>query len=389
MCAGPASSPRRRALAAVLAGAVVLTAGTGQAWAHGETSPTIQTLVDEVEPDVAGVDFGVLPGPAARLSARNATGEVLEVLGLRDRPFLRIGPGGVQADVNSIDWYRSGNPDGIATTPRGVRLTGPPRWERVSRRPAWAWFDHRLHPATVQVPPEALEAQRTARLDDWVVPTRLGGRDVEVRGHVEYRPLLGAISPELESPAALTPSVQVSLLRGRLPGLLLVNTGARVVTVFGKEGEPFARIGPRGVDVNERSPTHVDDQVAKGEIAAVSDGGADASAAPQWRRVSSASSYAWLETRALYPGQRPPREISEGRERVVLEKWTVPVQAGARRLEIRGTTSWVPFRTAVAAASGTGDGSVAWLVAGGAVVLLALAGAAVARRRAFRSRPMG
>ena len=55
-----------------------------------------------------------------------------------------------------------------------------------------------------------------------------------------------------------------------------MNAGTEPVTVLGKEGEPFARIGPRGVEVNERSPTHVDDQVAKGEIAAASQGAAAA-----------------------------------------------------------------------------------------------------------------
>lgn len=369
--------------------AAVLAVGGAQAHAHGETSPTIQTLVDEIEPEISGVEFSVLPGPAARLVAENRTAETLEVLGRDDRPFLRIGPGGVRADVNSIDWYRSGNPDGIATTPRGVRLTGPPRWEHVSTRLSWAWFDHRLHPGTVQVPPEAVEAQRTARLDDWTVPTRLGDRLVEVRGHVEYRPLLGAISPELESPSALTGSVQVSLLRGRLPGLLLVNTGKRLVTVFGREGEPFARIGPHGVEVNEHSPTHVDDQVAKGEIVAASAGGGDASAAPRWKRVSGASSYAWLETRALYPGQRPPREISEGRERVVLEEWVVPLDTRDGRVEIRGNTSWVPFRTTASAASGAPQGALGWLAAGGGAVLLALGAAVGVRRRAFSSRLSG
>lgn len=124
----------------------------------------------------------VRPGPAARLAAVNDTGEELEVLGTDGEPFLRIGPAGTYANVNHIDWYRSGNPDGQATPPPGADIGSGPRFERVSSEPEWAWFDHRLHPGTVQVSPEAREAQRTARLDEWTVPARLGGDAIEING---------------------------------------------------------------------------------------------------------------------------------------------------------------------------------------------------------------
>jgi len=372
----------RSSAAALLSLLLLLAGGAATAGAHGESSPTIQTLVDEVDPGVEGLEFRVVRGRSARLAALNRTGQDLVILGRGDRPFLRIGPRGVYADVNSLDWYRSGNPDGIATPPPEARIGGPPRFEPVVARSSFAWFDHRLHPGTVRVPREALEAQRTARLDDWTVPARLGDEQLEVRGHVEYRPLLGAVGAELLSSSEPLPGVQVTLLQGPLPGFFLLNLGDRPVTVIGKEGEPFVRIGPRGVEVNLRSPTHLDDQFARGETPPVS---ADAGAPPRWRRMAPDARYAWLDTRALYARQRPPRQVAEGGRRVVLKRWAIPLEAGANRVELRGATSWLPSAESVRReGSGLGGGGLA-AVAAAAVFLVALLAAVALRRRARRA----
>lgn len=328
------------------------------------------------------------PGPAARLAATNDTGKDLEVLGVDGEPFLRIGPSGTFANVSHIDWYRSGNPDGQATPPPQADIGGEPTYERVSEESEWAWFDHRLHPGTVQVSPEAQKAQRTARLDEWTVPARLGGDDVAVRGHVEFRPLLGAVVPELVSSAQVTPDVQVTLLAGRLPGLLLVNTGGEPVTVIGREGEPFARIGADGVEVNLNSATHTEDQVAKGTIAASrASVDLDPSATPRWRRVGEQNSYAWLDTRASYPRERPPRKVAEGRSRVLLQEWSVPLRTSTRSVEVKGKTSWVPFKQTLASRPEGGGGSATWLAVGAGGALLAGVGAVTLRRRRVSAEP--
>ena len=102
---------------------------------------------------------------------------------------------GVLADVNSATWYRSGNPDGVAKPPKGVRLGGPPRWEKISDRPTWTWFDHRMHPGSVRVGQQSIDSQSRARLDESKIPGRLGAEPLDVTGHVEYRPCAGTWSP--------------------------------------------------------------------------------------------------------------------------------------------------------------------------------------------------
>lgn len=369
----------RRAAPLAAVAALALGPAAAPVSAHGEFSPTIRTFVDASDPDVKGLDFRIVAGDAARLGAVNRTRSVLEVIATGGEPFLRIGPRGAFANVNSIDWYRSGNPDGFARPPAEARIGSPPRWERVGRRPEWIWFDHRLHPGRVPLTREIVSAGRRARLDSWTVPAKLGDRDLRVTGHVEYRPILGAVVAKLGPSATPAAGIQAAVLPGRMPGIFLLNTGPRPVTVIGREGEPFARIGPRGTEVNLRSPTHAEDQAAKGRRTSVA---ADAAAPPRWRRVDSANRYSWLDSRALYARQEPPDAVAQGGERKVLRKWSVPLELGARRAELAGTTSWVPSHQAGRAAAGEADASSwTWLLAGGLPAGLGVLAAVALRRR--------
>ncbi len=87
----------------------------------------------------------------------------------------------------------------------------------------------------------------------------------------------------LTSPMNPAPGVTVALLPGSHPDLYVQNSGARTVTVLGQQGEPFAQIGPHGVQVNLRSPIHAADASARGQSPEAS---ANPAARPLWRRVS-------------------------------------------------------------------------------------------------------
>lgn len=376
--------PRLAALAA--AGAALCTVGgavPAAAPAH-ETNPQIRSRIDAVRPALpAGVEIELIESIATELSVVNRTRRTLEVLGRAGRPFLRIGPDGVQADIASPDWYRTNDPTGLAGIPEGVRGgDAAPQWVEVAEEPSWAWFDHRMHPEeNANVPTDALRQRRAATLARWTVPMRYGGAEVEVAGVVEFRPLVGRQSQRLTSSPQLAGAGFVTLLPGAVPGLFVESTGSEPLTVIGREGAPFARIGPDGVEVNLRSPTHIDDQRARGESPTVA---AEADAAPRWKKVADVPRYSWLESRARYARQQPPQAVLERDEPSVLLRWSVPVRAAGERVAITGETSWVP-RPASLAAPGAGDdaggGGVSpllWIVP---LALLPLLGAAFLARR--------
>src|SRR5205085_665952 len=161
----------------------------------------------------------------------------LVVIGDLGEPFLRVGPHGVSANVNSPTWYASGNPDGIAMNmPKSAKRGARPHWIKQSQRPTWAWFDRRVQPPG-SVPPQA------------------------------------------------------------------------------RDGRPFARIGPAGVDVNTRSSTYVAQGVSSGSAPRPEPG----AGAPRWRHVASVPRYGWVDPRLRYPSIDPPADVARQDHPVVLK----------------------------------------------------------------------
>lgn len=354
------------------------------AGAHGESSPFVRTVVDDVQAPAPGVQVVTEAGNAVALRVANRGPAELEVTAPRGEPFLRIGPRGTFANVASLYWYQSGNPDAIAQLPPAIPRGAPPRWVRVSEVPTWTWFEHRLHPAPISVPPGLAGTQRRQTLFEWSVPIRVGGRPGQIDGHVEYRTPPGRVVTALTSAAQPLPEVFAGMVPGPTPGLLIQNLGPRPLTVLGREGEPFARIGPRGVDVNLRSPTHQDDARVKGARPSTP---ADPKARPHWRRISDAPQYLWLDSRARYGTGQPPDRITERRAPTVLARWTVPLESPEGRTEVRGTTTWVPApRPAVGPGASLGRSSL-WLGLIGIVLALAV-GLILLRLRRNRAAPL-
>lgn len=317
-----------------------------RAAAH-RASPQVTTVIGSVSPSLpGGVEVSVVAGVATQLVIENHTDEEVLVLGAAGDPFLRIGPEGVFGNVNSPDWYRSGTPEGGLPVPEHARSGASPDWRHVSDRPMWGWFDHRLHPTTVAVPPEAAEAEEPVRLASWSVPLRYGEQDVVVEGHLEYRPVFGSVLSRLLSPEQPVDGLRVALTQGRVPGVFLSNETGREVTVLGPEDEPFLRFTADGVLANVHSPAFADDLRASGQgLAATAT--VDPDAEPEWIEVASQPRHAWLENRARYPEEQPPAEVTERGETTVLMEWSVPLLVGERRITLEGETLWVPTEEAL------------------------------------------
>lgn len=333
-------SNSRQRLLATLAVAVVVAAppsGAAPVAAH-EGDPRVETVVEAVEPALPPqVVVQVQAGLASQLVVRNPTATVLEVISTTGRPFLRISRAGVLADVADEEFFTTSNPNGAA--PPGAGGSGPARWVRISAGDSWGWYDHRLHPTRARAP---ADEQRAAELGDFEIPLRYGAQAVAVRGAVRFRPLLGSFLVAADpAPAGL----QVQALPGRLPGVFL---SAQVpVTVLGRDGEPFLRFSAAGVEVNERSRTHVEDRQARGESAG------PPSPTPVFRLVApEATSYTWLDTRLRYPRDLPPEDVLRAGGPTVVETWQVPVQVAGRPAALTGSVTWVPEADAAARAGG-------------------------------------
>jgi hypothetical protein len=276
----------------------------------------VRAEVDALPPALAGMRMQAVRTLGAQLVLENPTTRTVEVLDADGVPFVRVGPRGVEANLGAAAWS-------------GASGTGATHWRVIGSAPSYGWFEPRVDAARVALPPVLPARGAPIDVGAWSVPLRVDGVAVALRGRFRYRPpAAGAYVARLTSSATPADGVRVTLLRGPTTGLLIENTGAQPLLVFGRDGEPVLRIGRDGVEANLRSPTWA----ASGRAAADA-APAAAGAAPHWRRVAAQPRYSWIDPRAAAPLD-PPNTAADERA------WQVPVQVGEQRLPITGVLIW-------------------------------------------------
>jgi hypothetical protein len=153
--------------------------------------------------------------------------------------------------------------------------------------------------------------------------------------------------------------------------LLLVNHTGRTVTIYGYQGEPYARVLADGTaERNSRSPATYLNQSFYGDINVPPQ--ADAKAAPQWQVIDRTGQLEWHDHRIHYTSPAVPRQVRDQSKRTLIFDWKVPISVGSSPGAIEGQLFWVPS---------TSSAPVLAIVIGAAIVLGGLALVVVVRRR--------
>ena len=196
---------------------------------------------------------------------------------------------------------------------------------------------------------ETKKSTKPVKLGEWKIPVSYGGTKGAIEGRLEYKPVLGTFKSLLKSPESPAAGVKILLASApRVPAVFIENLSDKPVTVLGRDGEPFARIGPK-VEVNLRSPTYIEHIKAQGNTPTVE---ADSKAPPQWNQIQNTPRWRWLEFRAAAPDQDPSQEIVERDSPTTVKNWRVPILIGEDRTEIVGITQFVPAARLMKEASG-------------------------------------
>jgi hypothetical protein len=332
--------------------------------AHEETSLDALSILDRVQPDPQGISFRVVQITQPSLVATNRTDEPLVIFGPQGEPFLRIADGKVEANLRSEISYAMGDPTGgHATAQRDLDPERSPRWRLIGRRRSWSWFDPRIR-------------FRDAETRQWTIDARLGPRAIRLTGTFEPLEGHGHFRTVLVEPIQV-PDLEVRLLEGLVPAVYVHNETEREMSIIGRAGEPFLRIGPKGVFGNTRSPDY---WLGGTQTVRAVPAGADPSKPPRWQRLSDIPLWSWLEFRARLPVAAQQRSKLGSVRRTVLS-WTTPMRLGQEAIRVRGRVDWIPPRAEQQTATETFDVGP-WLAAGGAVLI---AGAALLMRRRLRS----
>lgn len=124
--------------------------------------------------------------------------------------------------------------------------------------------------------------------------------------------------------------------------LELRNESGREVVVLGYDGEPYLRIGARGVLENSRSPATYLNRTASPTGTVPS--GYDSRATPRWKKVSSDTTARWHDHRSHWMGTSDPPIVQRdpGRPHTVIEGWQVPLERDGRPIVVEGDVLWVP-----------------------------------------------
>jgi hypothetical protein len=276
-------------------------------------------VIDRVTPSIDGLEIRVVHMGMPALAVRNSLGRTVTVLGENGQPFLRIGPGGVFANISSPTTYRSIDPEDDLVPP-GIR--NERGWAKFSDAPEWSWFDPRLasKPGTKA----------------WSIAMRAGAEPIRVDGGFESLHGHGHFITDADLPEVS--GLDVRLVQGPIPAVFVRNDTDETLRVTGREGEPFLRIGPHGVFANLMSPSY---HAGGSQRIAPVPRWADPSAAPRWKRVSSQPVWGWLDQRAALPSEMQQRSRL-GSERRTVARWTIAMELGDRPLPLEGTVEWIP-----------------------------------------------
>jgi hypothetical protein len=123
--------------------------------------------------------------------------------------------------------------------------------------------------------------------------------------------------------------------------LVLRNHTGQTVTVYGYQGEPYARVLADGtVQVNTRSPAYFLNQNFYGNVNVPSS--ASPTATPAWTVVDRTGELEWHDHRIHWMSPVVPPQVKDRGKRTKIFDWRVPIQVGAKPGAIAGQLFWVP-----------------------------------------------
>jgi hypothetical protein len=152
----------------------------------------------------------------------------------------------------------------------------------------------------------------------------------------EYRSNITSISPSV-------PGLSIEVLEFA-DRLLLRNHTGKTVTIYGYEGEPYARVLANGTaEQNLRAPaTYLNTNFYADVVVPPI---ASSSAPPKWEVVDRTGEFEWHDHRIHWMSPVPPARVKDKSRRTLIFDWQVPIMVGASKGAIDGQLFWTPERS--------------------------------------------
>ena len=145
--------------------------------------------VTSISPQMPGVTITVTAqGDWVRVT--NTSPTELVVHGYSDEPYARIGPQGVEENINSMSTLLNGSMvvPSIPKAGEGVQpAAGSEHWVSRGVAPTFVWHDHRMHWMSANLPPRvAADPSLPQVITTWQVNLSYGSNPVTVTGRLNW-----------------------------------------------------------------------------------------------------------------------------------------------------------------------------------------------------------
>jgi hypothetical protein len=148
-----------------------------------------------------------------------------------------------------------------------------------------------------------------------------------------YSSVLTSVTPS-------TPGLSVQVLEFA-DRLLLTNHTGQTVTIYGYQGEPYARVLADGTaEQNVRSPATYLNTSFYGNVTVPPI--ADPSAPPSWTVIDRTGQFEWHDHRIHWNSPLLPPQVKDRTKRTLIFDWTVPIAVGSRPGALQGQLFWLP-----------------------------------------------
>ncbi|HEY2284078.1 MAG TPA: hypothetical protein VGH60_11075 [Solirubrobacteraceae bacterium] len=157
--------------------------------------------------------------------------------------------------------------------------------------------------------------------------------------------------------------------------LLLRNHTGKTVTIYGYQGEPYARVLANGTaEQNTRSPAAYLNTSFYGNVTVPAS--ANPSAPPHWMVVDRTGQFEWHDHRIHWMSPLPPPQVKDKSKRTLIFNWQVPIRVGTQAGAVNGQLFWTPESSRA---------STVVIVLGVAIALLGVLFVLFVRRRRARA----
>ncbi len=157
--------------------------------------------------------------------------------------------------------------------------------------------------------------------------------------------------------------------------LLLTNHTGQTVTIYGYQGEPYARVLANGTaEQNVRSPATYLNTSFYGDVNVPAS--ANPSAPPHWVVVDRTGQFEWHDHRIHWMSPVVPPEVKNRSKLTLVFNWKVPIAVGQSLGAVNGQLFWTPENS---------NASVVVIVLGALIAVLGVLFVLYVRRRRSRT----